>query len=65
MGVIFRSPDGSIEVVHDTHEQCEQEITAAGLDPTGWTIELTEITHEVNRWPGVRGWPVRVFCDWA
>lgn len=64
VGVIYRSPNGHA-VERRTHAECETAITDLGLDPAACTVELTEITEEINHWPGVKESPVRERCIWA
>ena len=64
VGVIYRSPNGDT-VEGRTHAECDTAIRELGHDPADCTVELTPITEEINRWPGVKESPVRERCIWA
>lgn len=64
VGVIYRSPSGDTAEGR-THDECAAAIRGMGLDPADCTVELTEITDEVNRWPGITTSRYGAFCEWA
>jgi hypothetical protein len=66
VGVIFRSPDGQHVITADSHHEAEGQIRQSGGSPADWTVELTQITKQVNPWsaypadPAWRDWRVRL-----
>lgn len=66
MGVIFRSPDGQHVITADSHHEAEDQIRQSGGSPADWTVELTQITRQVNPWTEYStnlpwpGWRVRL-----
>lgn len=64
MGVRYTSPNGDA-VECRTHAECETAIRDKGLDPADFAIELTEITDEINPWPGAKKTARPERCIWA